>query len=234
MQEKILTDVSPGLRELHQKGCATLNQGDAEGAIAIFNQILEQEPGLVECRLVLRRAQLLRAKKHDGFFNRAADEVREFPELAEAETHLRSSPLKALRAAEQALNRVPNSILAHRLFAKAALNAHMPYTALLSLNFIYNHVPENIETTLDLVGALASTGRVREAVSICGRMQKDYPDDARVVKALGFLGKLAFDAHTNEMSRAAARRFFKSRAANLDPMRIESIGRARTSLRVHE
>lgn len=208
MQENIITFVPASAQALCQKGCAALNQGDFDDAIAIFNQVLDMEPGFVECREVLRRAQWLRAQEKKGFLKQALEEVREFPELAKADIYLHSQPLKAIRAAEQVLNQIPDNVLAHKILARAALRADMPRTALLSLNFIYNRIPEHLAITLELVDALARAGRIREASSVCGRLQKDYPDNRHVLRALGRVAKLAFDTRTNEIATAAAARYF--------------------------
>ncbi|HTQ50115.1 MAG TPA: tetratricopeptide repeat protein [Candidatus Acidoferrales bacterium] len=223
MQEKIITFVPASAQALCQKGCAALNQGDFDNAIAIFNEALDAEPGFVECREVLRRAQWLRAQKNRGFLKRALEEVREFPELLEAETYLRSQPLKAIRIAEHVLNHIPNNILAHKILARAALGADMPRTALLSLDFIYYHVAEHLAITLELVDALTRAGRIREAIAVCGRLQKDYPDNHRVSRALGRLSKLAFDTRTNEIAKAAAAEYF-SRLRTTNPSFVRNLG----------
>jgi len=204
MAEKDLNEVSKNWRELFRKGSTSLSLGDADTSIAAFNQILEAEPGLVVCREALRRAQLLRAQENNGSLQRAIGEVRELPELAEAEACLHIKPVAAIRAAENVLNRSPNCILAHKILARAALKANLPRTALLSLNFIYSRITESLDITLELVAALMRIGHTEEALSICGRLQKDYPTNRRVLRVLGVLAKNSFDEHTNQMSSAAA------------------------------
>jgi len=76
---------------------------------------------------------------------------------------------RTFHAIEQVLNHDPTNVLAHKIFARAALKANMPGTALLSLNFILSHAPKNLDVTLELADALAQDGRVSEAVSVCGR-----------------------------------------------------------------
>ncbi len=215
MAEKNLNDVSSTWRELYQKGCATLNQGDADAAVVLFNQVLDAEPKLVVCREALRQAQSLWAQSHDGLLKHAIQEVCEVPELIEAEAYLHTRPLKAIRVAEGVLNHLPDSIAAHKILARAALKANMPRTALLSLNFINSHTTESAGSSLELVVALAQAGRTEEALSLCGRLQKDYPRNKRVLRALAGIAQVAFDERTIEMSRPPAPRWgFKSPAAN--------------------
>ena len=196
MQEKSLNYVSPNWRDLYQKGCATLGRGDFNNAIIVFTQILDEEPGFVECRESLRKAQLMRAQ-NTGFLKHAIEEMREVPELAEAETLLHSQPLKAIRAAERVLNHVPNSILAHKILAQAALKANMPRTAMLSLDFILSHAHIKLDVTLALADALVQNGQISEAMRLCGRLLKDYPGSRRVTRALSRFYKLAHDSQPN-------------------------------------
>ena len=197
LEEKILGLVAADSRNLYQAGCDSINQGDLDGAISLFNQSLDKEPGFVLCREALRRAQLARARNRNGFFEHAWDEMCEIPELAEAEAYLHTQPLKAIHAAEQVLNNVPNNILAHRILAQAALKTNMPRTALLSLNFIYPRVRESLNIALELASALGKTGHVREAISICGRLLKENPGSKRVTRLLGYFSRLAADEYPN-------------------------------------
>jgi hypothetical protein len=93
--------------------------------------------------------------------------------------------------------------------------ANMPRTALLSLNFINSHTTESVGSSLELVVALAQAGRTEEALSLCGRLQKDYPRNKHVMRTLADVAQVAFDERTVEMSRPAAPRWgFKSPTAN--------------------
>ena len=201
--EKNLSDVPAACGELYKKGVAALKQNHADSAIALFNQALEAEPGFVLCRGMLRRAQCARLQIQNSFLKNAVDELREIPGLADAEAHRNSAPLRAIHAAEQVLNRFPTSIRAHKILAQAALHADLPRTALLSLNYLNNQIPEDLDVCLGLTEALARTGRLRDSIALCGRLQKDFPGDKRVYEALGRLAQLAFDANVAEMRKAA-------------------------------
>jgi tetratricopeptide (TPR) repeat protein len=199
MREKNLDEAPPDCRSLYQSGCAASAEGDFDKAIAVFNQALDQEPGFAECREALRKAQMGRAQRNHGMA-KALDEVREVPELAEAEIYKRSKPLKAIRAAEQVLNRIPTSILAHKALAEAALNLGMYRTAFLSLDYVRNHGwTSDVDVNLELANAMAESGEVSRGLGICGRLLKDYPEDQRVIRTLARLSKLAFDESSNRV-----------------------------------
>lgn len=193
MPEKDFTEVSPAWRALYEKGRASLDQGDCNNAIIAFNHILDEEPGLVECRESLREAQLKRADQKTGCLQHFMEDIREISPLAGAEIHLHSQPLKAMRAAEGVLNHSPTDILAHKIFAKAALAAGLPQTALLSVNFILKHGSENLGATLELAEALARTGKTAEAMAICGRLLKEHPGDRRVTRLFDRVYRSGFE-----------------------------------------
>lgn len=194
MQEKTLNEAASENRSLYQNACSLSGQGNWDQAIAQFNLVLVQEPGLVECREALRKAQLARFQKRNGFAH-AIDEVRELPELAEAEIYLHSKPLKAMNTAELALNRIPTSLLAHKIFAEAALKNGLFRSASLSLEYIRKHGgTEDIDVNLELANALAESGQVSRGLTICGRLLKENPENRRVTRTLERLSKLAFGA----------------------------------------
>lgn len=194
MHETNLNSISANWKDLYQKGCHALDQGDVNSAIVLFNQTLDGEPGFVDCREMLRKAQWLRARNTRGFLKHVFEEVREFPELAEAETCSRTKPLQAIRAAEQVLNHVPNNLLAHKILAQAALKADVPRTAMLSLNFLLAHAPTRMDVALELADALALEGKTSEAMSIYGRLLKDYSGNKRVTRAMSRLYKRVHDS----------------------------------------
>lgn len=197
MSEKNLNEVSPACRGLYKRGHTLLDQGNLTDAIDVFNQVLNEEPGLVAGREALRTAQLARAERNEGFFKHQFEEIGAAALLMEAELCLGAHPLKAMGLAEQVLNHEPKSLGAHKIFAKAALKADLPRTALLSLNFVASHAPETPEVALEIVSALKQAGRATEALSICGRLLKDYPGNKRVARTLGSL-------YTSERSRLAS------------------------------
>ena len=199
MREKDLDELSPAWRTLYEKGRVSLDQGDYDGAIIVFNHILDEEPGLVACREALRAAQLKRAEQKTGFLKHLVERVREASPLAEAEIYLHLQPLKAVRGAEAVLNRFPTDILAHKIFAQAALRANLPRTALLSVNFLLNHGSKGLKVTLELADVLARTGHVSEAMGICGRLLKEYPENNRVKRLFDRVYKIGFNRGVNAL-----------------------------------
>jgi tetratricopeptide (TPR) repeat protein len=175
MLEKSIGEVQPRWRELYRSGLAALEKNDRCTAIGILGAILEQEPGFFQCRQSLHAARIEGARLAQNSIKRAVEDIRAVPWLAEAELCLKSRPARAIHAAEQALNHDPGSVLAHKVLAKAALAVGLPRTALLSLDFLFQHEPENEELAVELATALAETGDLSRAIATCGRLLKERP-----------------------------------------------------------
>jgi tetratricopeptide (TPR) repeat protein len=184
MRDKTLGQVPAACDELYQKGLAALEAGDADSAISSFMQALEIEPGFVDCREALRRAQCKAAEKKPGLWKRLFRKDRFSPTLSEAEVMLHVKPLKTISLAEHVLNRDPGNIKAHKLLAKAALVADMPRTALLSLEPLADEDPEHRAIKQELAQALAKSGDTSAAAAIYGQLLKAYPGDGAVLRAL--------------------------------------------------
>src|SRR6266699_4173517 len=100
MAEKNLSDVPRDLRDLYQKGSMALQRQNFDYAIAIFNQVLQREPGFFECRQALRAAQFKQCGG-TGFFKKMLGGARSSPLVAKAQMTMRKNPLEAIQIAEQ-------------------------------------------------------------------------------------------------------------------------------------
>jgi len=189
--EKNINDIPPGVRGLYQKGLAAVAAGDLDHAMLVFNEMLDREPGFAGGREALRQVQFKKAGHKVNIFIKLLKEVSEGPALAAAEYSLRAHPLTAIHDAEQVLNHDPANLLAHRILARAALAAGLPHTALLSLEFLAQHSPENFLESLEMADSLGRTGEITEAIGICGRLLKESPRDKRVLQMLGDLSAQA-------------------------------------------
>src|SRR5881398_1009151 len=70
MPEKLLTAIPRPLREQYEKGLAAIQRQNLDYAIAIFDQVMQKEPGFYACREALRAAQAKRAGKKGGFLKK--------------------------------------------------------------------------------------------------------------------------------------------------------------------
>src|ERR1051325_5794897 len=133
MAEKSFSEVRRECRELYEKGNAALQRKNYDYAIAIFNEVLQNEPCFYECRESLRAAQLRKAGNGGGFFRKMLGTASNSPQVAKAQYQLRTNPVEALTTCEQILNSDPNNTGAHKTLADAAIALGFIKTAILSL-----------------------------------------------------------------------------------------------------
>ena len=184
MPEKSLKDVARNLRELYDKGTLALQRNNLDYAIAIYNQVLQQEPAFFDCRQALRAAQLKKAGAQGGFFKKVFSGASASPQLAKGQMALRKNPLEAIQTAEEILNHDPHSAGAHKLLAEAALAADLPRTAIFSLEILVKHSPKDRELSRQLATALANAGQVARAESIYVELLRLLPNDPDIAEEL--------------------------------------------------
>ena len=121
MPEKTLSEIPRNLRELYEKGNAALQKKNYDYAIAIYNQVLAQEPSFYPCREALRASQRAKASTGGGFFKKIVGTASASPNLAKAQVQVRTNPVEALGTCEQVLNNDPNNSAANKNSAPAAI-----------------------------------------------------------------------------------------------------------------
>ena len=123
MPDKSLKDIPPNLRELYKKGNDALQRNNLDYAIAIYHQVLQQEPAFLDCRQALRAAQIKKAGGGGGFLKKMFGGASASPLLAKAQMTSRKNPLEAIQTVEQILNSDPDNSAALKILADAALAA---------------------------------------------------------------------------------------------------------------
>src|SRR5260221_3592974 len=109
MAEKNAMAVPRETRLIYTKGAEAVQRENYDYAIDLLSQVLVREPGFIECRKALRRAQLGKAEgKSGGFFKKVLSGAGSTPNMAKAQLALRNSnPAEALILAAQILNSDP-------------------------------------------------------------------------------------------------------------------------------
>ncbi|HTG45324.1 MAG TPA: tetratricopeptide repeat protein, partial [Verrucomicrobiae bacterium] len=184
MPEKSLSQVNPELRELYQKGNAALQRNNLDYAIAIFEQILQQEPAFWECRQALRASQFKKIGANTSFFKKMLGGASSSPLLAKAQMSLRKHPLESLQTAEQILRSEPSSSAAHKILAEAALAADLPKTACLSLEIVLKNSPKDYDVSVQYGQALARAGQVEKAESVYTDLMRSHPQKGELAQFL--------------------------------------------------
>lgn len=185
MSEKSLTDVPREVRELYERGLEALRRDNVDYAQVLLTQVLGREPAFLEARRALRQAQQKKAaSKPTGFLKRVFSTAAASPELARARLTLRSKPLEAMQVAEEALNTDPNNMVAHKLFAEAAVAAGLPRMALLSYEILFAHDPRDRDVAIQYAHALADAGELGKGEQILAALARLRPNDPELAQEL--------------------------------------------------
>lgn len=184
MPEKRTHQIPASLRELYEKGMHAIERQNLDYAITILTQVLEKEPGFYEAREALRAAQFKRAAAGTGFFRKAFSKASASPLLAKAQLGINTNPLDAIRILEQVLNSDPQSVMAHKMLAEAALKAGLTRTAVLSFEIAHKHAPRDRDLVMRLAEALAQAGQVAKGEQLLTDLLQANPDDLDIAQAL--------------------------------------------------
>jgi len=186
MAEKSINEISRDLRVLFTKGNEAAQRDNLDYAIALFNQVLEKEPGFFECRKALRDAQFRKAGDGgSGFFKRMLSGAGSSPQVAKAKMAMSKNPAEVLVIAEQILNGDPNSSAAHHLIVEAAQALDLPHTGVLSLETLLKNSPKDKGLAIEFAEALAASGGdASRGEQILSELLRARPGDGELSKAL--------------------------------------------------
>lgn len=185
MSEKGPNDIPRDLRALFAKGNEAMQRENFDYAIALFTQVLEKEPGFLDCRKALRNAQQQKTGgKSGGFLKRFVSSAGSSPQLLKAQSTLRTNPAEAMHVAEQVLNSDPNNYHAHRVFAEAALAAELPRSAVLSFEILFQHSPRDKKLAVQFATALADSGDVSRGEQVLLAVVHAFPTDGDLSQEL--------------------------------------------------
>ena len=186
MPEKTINEISADLRRIYTKATEAAQRENLDYAIALFNQVLEKEPGLFECRKALREAQFRKAGAGgSGFFKKMLSGAGSSPQVAKARMAMSKNPAEALAIAEQILNGDPNSSAAHHIIVDAAKALDLPHTGVLSLETLLKNSPKNKGLAIEFADALsASGGDASRGEQILNELLRARPGDGELSKAL--------------------------------------------------
>ena len=184
MAEKTMSQIPRPVREQYQKGMSAFDCKNIDYAIAIFNQVLAQEPAFFECRQALRATQHKKSGGSSTFFKKMLSGAGSSPLLAKAQIAGLKDPLEAIKTAEQILNSDFNSAAAHKLLAEAALAADLPKTAVLSLEIVVKNSPKDEEAQKSLARAYSAAGEGEKAEQVMAELMRQHPGDLRLADEL--------------------------------------------------
>ncbi|MCS1410458.1 MAG: Beta-barrel assembly-enhancing protease [Verrucomicrobia subdivision 3 bacterium] len=184
MPETKANALPPQLREQFDKAKQAFNRNNLDYAVTLLENVLRQKPSCYEAREALRASQVKRHGGKKGFLKKMLGTASGSSTLAKAQIALRTNPVEALAACESILSSDPNSVLAHKTLAQAAMACEFPRTAVLSLEIAYRSLPLDKDTALRLSEALIATGNTPRAEDILKKSAAEHRNDPEVLQAL--------------------------------------------------
>lgn len=187
MAEKKVSDLLPFWKDQYQKGRVALDRKNYDYAMMIFCQLLDQEPGCLDCREALRVTQFRKAEEtgQRSFFKKAFGMTGDLAHLSKARMILKNNPGEAMSALEQVLNKDPQNVSAHQLMADAALSAGYIRTALISLELLFNKLGQrDMAMARKLADVYSQAGLPGKAEEIYAQLVNENPDNLDLIQAL--------------------------------------------------
>ena len=184
MAEKTINEISREARSLYTKAQEAAQRENTDYAIALYNQVLEKEPGFFDCRKALRGEQIKKSGGGGGFFKKMLSGAGSSPLIAKGQYALRSDPAGAMVIAEQILNSDPNSSGGHKIIVEAANALELPRTAVLSYEVLIKNSPKDKNIAIEYAHACAGTGNAQPGEKVLMDLIREYPTDGELKQAL--------------------------------------------------
>jgi tetratricopeptide (TPR) repeat protein len=159
MPEKAINEISADARRLFTKANEAGQRDNTDYAIDLYCQVLEKEPGFLECRRLLRAEQQKKAGKgSSGFFKKIMSGAGSSPQIAKAKMVINKNPADAMVIAEQVLSSDPASSAALRILADAALAMELKLTACFALETMVEVSPKDKALVIEYADLLSQSG----------------------------------------------------------------------------
>ncbi|MDB4746117.1 tetratricopeptide repeat protein [Verrucomicrobia bacterium] len=184
MLETKANALPPQLREQYEKAKQAFDRKNLDYAVTLLENVLKLEPSCYDARQVLRATQVKRHDGKQGFFKKMLGTASSSSGLAKAQIALRTNPSEAMHLLEPIISNDPNSVLAHKTLAQAAMICEFPKTAVLSLEIAYRIQKNDKETALRLADALIAAGNPKRAEDILSDLVSEIPSDPELNQAL--------------------------------------------------
>jgi tetratricopeptide (TPR) repeat protein len=185
MAEKNINEIAREARLLFTKANEAVQRENLDYAIALFNQVLEKEPGFFDCRKALRAAQFQKAGSGGGFLKKMWGNASSQPQIAKAKMAMNKNPAEAMATAEEILNGDPNNSGAHRIIVEAAQALELPQTTVLSLDILVKNSPKDKDLAIEFAHAVGTAGGdTGPAERILTELLRHSPNDGEINQAL--------------------------------------------------
>ena len=184
MPDKTINEIPRDLRDLYQRGKAAFDRQNFDYAITFFQQVLQREPGFLECRQSLRVAQFKKSGGNTGFFKKIVGGASVQPLIAKAQMAKGKNPIEAMAIAEQILDGDPGNNTAHKIIAEAALQVGLPKTACFAYELLLKNNAKDYDLTMAYGAALGQAGFGTKAEQVYSELLRAHPHKAEISTVL--------------------------------------------------
>jgi tetratricopeptide (TPR) repeat protein len=176
VQEIDLKHLDPRLRNQVDKAKVSIQRGNSGYAVEICLNILKTNPGCLDVRKILRKAQIEKTKAKSGKGGLLSG-ITAAPFSMMSSSLLKKDPLKAIDQAEKMLCENPKNVLAHKLLGQAAERLKLYNTAAYALDIARQLEPDDYPNLKDLGNVYMKLRRYDEAIKIGNHVfQKNQGD----------------------------------------------------------
>jgi len=204
MSEITLENASKQVRDLFNKGLGSFEHGNLDYAIDLLFACVQKEPRFLNARKFLRAAEVRRFKQSkSNAVSRAIADARNMPAYLKATALFKAGKAELALAAVETLFRTdPLNPRYAKLFAGAAVNTDMPEAAIVTLEAVRDHLPDDISIITWLGNLYLKVGRTSSARECFERLCELCPNDPSVLKQLK--DTMALDSMSTDGWSAAA------------------------------
>jgi len=161
-KEFTLKELDPRLQKYIDQADKAVEK-NPQNAIDLCSGILAQNPGALEARKVLRKAQKKLVPAQKGM-TKFLSGLTNTPFAMKAGSQIKTDPKAVLESAEKLISVNPGNVQALRLSGQAAEAMGLWGTAALAYENIYDQKPEDIDNLLAFGNALIHSGQPKEAI----------------------------------------------------------------------
>lgn len=182
MPEIAVTSLPLRLQKQFENARTAVARDNADYAINICLDILDQHPGCLGVRRLLRATQLKVFRGRNRLLARTRGAFAAARATMQGRPQLAREPARVLGYAERALCADPTNVTALRLLADAAVLLELGETATFALESVIEQAGENRADLVRLADALVVAGRSPEALAVAERLLRNQPGDPQLVE----------------------------------------------------
>jgi tetratricopeptide (TPR) repeat protein len=169
-------DLNPNARNLWLRATTAIETRNFPYAISLIQAILKESPGFLDGRKWLRRAELAATKGAKSRFSSSSIQVMKL------QGGIKKDPLAVIIAAEEILEKEPQSVSANGLLRDAANAAGLPEVAGFALETMRDASPKDTKILHELARHYSATDQAEKAIDTYNQITAINPADIEAIK----------------------------------------------------